>query len=242
MNPGRSTARATARSAHRVTRSSPHRPATFLGALQRLVFGAGVVMIGLFMSLQFTPQAQPYEAAQGAAAAKPAPVWDVDLDGDGVVDLANPTKAHIRGVDAYGSGKFGAPRDKGKRKHEGADFIVAAGASVRAPLSGVVSDIGYAYADDATLRYVEIKNLDRGLRARVFYVDPAVKVGETVAAGDAIGKAESLATRYPGGITSHVHLEMHDAAGALLDPAAVLPLGAAPLAQFVDARPSPARL
>jgi murein DD-endopeptidase MepM/ murein hydrolase activator NlpD len=203
-----------------------------VGALQHLALSAGVLAIGVCVSLEYGPRLHPFEAVQDASAAKPssamAPVWAVDIDGDGVNDLANPTHAGIRGIDTYGSGKFGARRDRGRRKHEGADLMVAAGATVWSPLSGVVTDIGHAYADDAELRFVEIRDKAHATSARVFYVDPTVQVGQVVKAGEGIGVAESLAARYPRGITNHVHLELRDAAGKLIDPADVLPFGAPP--------------
>jgi peptidoglycan LD-endopeptidase LytH len=136
------------------------------------------------------------------------PVWTLDLDFDGEADLANPTHATLRTADAYGAGHFGASRDKGRRKHEGADFMVAAGAPVWSPLGGEVTEIGYAYADDRMLRFIEIKDAAQAMSTRVFYVDPAVKVGDLVKAGDKIGAAENLALRYPGGMTNHIHIEL----------------------------------
>lgn len=167
-----------------------------------------------------------------ATAAKTAAVvskfnWTADVDADGTADFANPTHAGLRGVDAYGSGQFGAGRDHGKRKHEGADFIAAPGSKVHAPVSGKITDIGYAYHDDRHLRFIEIRNPVTGLGARVFYVEPSVKVGQAVAADDVIGVAETLGDRYPRGITNHVHVEIRDQAGPV-DPGAYLPLAGAP--------------
>jgi murein DD-endopeptidase MepM/ murein hydrolase activator NlpD len=136
-------------------------------------------------------------------------VWEgADLDGDGQPDIANPTGQAPRGEDAYGEGRFHAARDGGEREHEGVDYVATAGQAVEAPISGYVSKIGYAYPDDATLRYVEIDNPALHLTARVFYVDPQVAVGDTVAVGHPIGQALTLQHRYPRGITDHVHLEI----------------------------------
>jgi murein DD-endopeptidase MepM/ murein hydrolase activator NlpD len=136
-------------------------------------------------------------------------VWEgADLDGDGQADITNPTGQAPRGTDAYGEGRFHASRDGGSRDHEGVDYTATAGQEVSAPISGYVSKIGYAYPDDQTLRFVEIDNPALRLTARVFYVDPAVAVGDTVAVGQPIGQAHSLQRRYPLGITDHVHLEI----------------------------------
>jgi murein DD-endopeptidase MepM/ murein hydrolase activator NlpD len=149
-------------------------------------------------------------------------VWEgADLDGDGQPDIANPTGQAPRGEDAYGEGRFHASRDGGEREHEGVDYLSTAGQAVEAPISGYVSKIGYAYPDDATLRYVEIDNPALHLTARVFYVDPSVAVGDAVAIGHPIGQALTLQHRYPLGITDHVHLEIA-ARGRKLDAATLI--------------------
>jgi murein DD-endopeptidase MepM/ murein hydrolase activator NlpD len=159
-----------------------------------------------------------------AAAAAPAPVlrertvWiGADLDHDGQPDIADPTGAGPRGSDAYGEGRFHARRDGGEREHEGVDYIAKAGQPVEAPISGFVTRVGFAYPDDQSLKYVEIENPALKLTARVFYVDPEVAVGQSVAVGHEIGHAHSLQRRYPLGITDHVHLELVDRRGRKLD-------------------------
>lgn len=195
-----------------------------------MVLGVGMAVVGLAASpdwLSSPMTAEPTALVTAHADTDIEPVWTFDLDGDGDADLANPTHGKVRGTDAYGSGKFGARRDAGKRKHEGADFVVAPGADVAAPVGGVITDIGFAYQGKEKLNFIEIKNEALNLKARVFYVDPIVAIGQTIMAGDSIGAAENLALRYPGGIVNHVHVELHDAMG-VLDPEQVLPLGAAP--------------
>jgi murein DD-endopeptidase MepM/ murein hydrolase activator NlpD len=150
-------------------------------------------------------------------------VWQgADVDGDGAADFANPTGGEIRGHDAYGDGEFGASRDGGSRDHEGVDFIAAANQPVDAPISGYVTKIGFAYAGDNDLKFVEITNPALRYAARVFYVDPSVEVGQTVALGTPIGRHHSLAAKYPGGMTDHVHLEILDRHGRRIDGGRVL--------------------
>lgn len=158
---------------------------------------------------------------QVTPAAPPAPqtlVWDgADVDGDGRADFANPTGQEPRTHDAYGEGEFGARRDGGSRRHEGVDYRAEAGQPVTAPISGYVTKIGFAYAGDQTLKFVEITNPALSYAARVFYIDPEVEVGQSVAMGRRIGTARSLQRKYPGGMTDHVHLELIDRAGARID-------------------------
>ncbi|NQE63805.1 M23 family metallopeptidase [Caulobacter sp. RHG1] len=135
-------------------------------------------------------------------------VWKgADIDGDGAPDFANPTGAAPRGHDAFGDGEFGARRDGGTRAHEGVDYVAQAGQAVRAPMSGYVTKIGFAYAGDTALKFVEITNPALGYAARAFYVNPGVEVGQTVRLGQSIGTVASLQDHYRG-ITDHVHLEI----------------------------------
>jgi len=157
-------------------------------------------------------------------------VWaGVDVDGDGQSDFANPTGGHTRGLDAYGYGEFGARRDGGSRQHEGVDFIAQAGQSVVAPISGYVTKIGFAYAGDSELQFVEITNPALQYAARVFYINPSVAVGDAVAVGRTIGAMHSLQAKYPAGMTDHVHLEIIDTKGRRIDATRVLHARYAPV-------------
>lgn len=171
-------------------------------------------------------RAQPTSVEQVVQAAQPVEmelVWQgADVDGDGKADFANPTGQEPREHDAYGSGEFGASRDGGSRRHAGVDFIADAGQTVVAPISGYVTRIGYAYAGDGNLRFVEISNPALKLEARAFYISPKVQVGDTVYVGQPIGKVRTLQRKYPGGMTDHVHLELIDRRGRRIDATNVI--------------------
>lgn len=130
-----------------------------------------------------------------------------DLDGDGAADVANPTGQAPRAHDVFGDGAFGASRDGGSRDHEGVDYLGQAGQAVKAPVSGYVTKIGYAYPGAQDLQFVEITNPAIGYAARVFYIEPGVELGQAVRIGQTVGVLKSLQKRYPG-ISDHVHLEM----------------------------------
>ena len=147
-----------------------------------------------------------------------------DINGDGQADFVNPTGKSARGEDAYGSGHFGASR--GGRGHEGVDYVAEAGQQVLAPIAGFVTRVGYAYRDSFDYRYVEITNRMTGYTARVMYVGPEVQVGQTLALGQVIGRAQSLERRYPNGITNHIHLEIARLDGRQLDAARLIPASA----------------
>jgi len=158
------------------------------------------------------------------APARPVIVrWDgKDVDGDGADDFLNPTGKDIRTEDAFGYGRFGASRDGGTRQHQGVDFIANAGQVVKAPISGYVTKIGFAYSGDDTLRFVEIRNPALRYEARVFYVDPTVSVGETVHIGDKVGTMHTLQDKYGTSMTNHVHLELSGRDGVKFDATEVL--------------------
>ncbi len=139
------------------------------------------------------------------------------------INVANPTGHDLRGQDAYGAGFYGASRAAGARRHRGADYVAEPGEIVRAPISGVVERIGFAYRGDERYRYVELADAATGRDVRVLYVGPSVELGARVEAGAPIGRAQDLSARYPRGITNHVHVEMREN-GTLADPAGVLPV------------------
>ena len=132
-----------------------------------------------------------------------------DIDGDGTADFANPTGKAVREHDDFGYGHFGASRDGGAREHEGVDYVGVAGQDVIAPIAGEVTRMGYAYNTEPGLKYVEITNAALGYKARVFYVNPSVAIGETVELGEKLGSLKTLQHKYAG-ITDHVHLELYD--------------------------------
>jgi hypothetical protein len=149
-------------------------------------------------------------------------VWHgMDVDGDGQEDFVNPTGKAVRLHDAFGDGEFGASRDGGAREHEGVDYISRAGQAVKSPISGFVTRIGFAYADDQRLQYVEISNPAIRYVTRVFYVTPEVREGQVVRIGQEIGQARSLQARYPG-ITNHVHMEIARLGGTRIDAARLI--------------------
>ena len=183
----------------------------------------GLVNLGGADALRAVPDVSLPKSTAAAKALSQAPalVWTIDANGDGIADFSNPTHRLVRGVDAFGSGDFLARRDGGARKHHGVDYIAAVGQSVRAPISGEVSRLGYAYGGDGGYRVIEIANSETKHTARVLYVAPSVQVGDVVVAGQEIGVAQDLSKRYPG-ITNHVHVELREG-HRLLDATEQLP-------------------
>lgn len=119
----------------------------------------------------------------------------------------------VRGSDPHGSGAWLASR--GTREHEGIDLACYPESLVCSLQDGEVTKLGYPYASKLELRYVEVTNKD-GQQLRYFYVQPLVNIGDTIKAGDIIGKSQCLGVYYPG-ITEHVHFEVKEN-GKKIDP------------------------
>lgn len=186
-----------------------------------LTVGGVAFALSMIVSLPNPTESSQAQAAQTPLVAPSLQMALIDVDLDGLPDFANPTMGPLRGVDAYGSGSFGAARDGGHRSHDGTDYVAAPNTTVYSPISGEVTKLGYAYAKNTALRFVEVTNSVSSLVTRVLYVDPSVALGDKLIAGDPIGVAEDLSKKYRG-ITNHVHVQI--AVGRQwLDPASLLP-------------------
>lgn len=129
-----------------------------------------------------------------------------------------------RGIDAWGDGSFKASRGGGKRVHKGIDYASRPDDAVYSPVDGIVTKLGYPYApspnDKITYRYVEVTD-DAKNRHRVFYIEPSVGMGVKVDTNTIIGLTQDIAARYsePARVmVNHVHYEIIDSGGNLIDP------------------------
>jgi len=113
------------------------------------------------------------------------------------------TIAAQRTADKHGAGYFRAPR--GNRKHNGIDYACYPNSMIFAPIEGMITKVGYPYADDLRFRYLEIKNED-SLYCRVFYVEPIIGRGTRVTTKSILGTSQKLGDRYKD-ITEHCHIE-----------------------------------
>lgn len=119
----------------------------------------------------------------------------------------------LRNKDTTGNGWYGASR--GYRKHEGVDFVVKEGQNIYACDSGRIR-IGNVYKGSTKMKLVEIKNPT--YKVKQMYVQPILKTGQYVKAGDLIGKAQNVA-KYHGSnrMKPHVHISVWKN-GLLTDP------------------------
>jgi murein DD-endopeptidase MepM/ murein hydrolase activator NlpD len=217
-------------------RTADHRHILRLGALSFLALviaalgvrqtwaSAGVMAAARSVKEQAALSLPTMAAALAKAPpAEPKPLPGADVDGDGQSDFMNPTGHPERTHDAYGYGAYGASRDGGERMHEGVDYVSTPGQEVRAPMSGFVARLGYAYAGDSKLRTVEIVNPALNYVARVLFDEPGVEVGQAVHLGQPIGQAQTLQDKYPGGMTNHVHLQIAHQGRGWMDCSRLIP-------------------
>src|SRR5229473_7531345 len=120
-----------------------------------------------------------------------------------------------RATDRWGSGQFGAFRTG--HKHQGLDVGAPPGAQICAPIEGQVIRESIPYKGDSHFRGIVINGSGSwsGYEVKLFYVNGII-CGQ-VNAGQVVGFAQDLSTRYPG-ITNHVHMEVRKN-GMLLSPA-----------------------
>lgn len=129
--------------------------------------------------------------------------------------LANiKANQQYRKCDAHGCGHFGASR--GNRKHNGVDVLTNEGDLILSPIRGLVTRYAVPYANDPTYKGIEIQN--EKYTIKIFYIVPTIAVGTKVDAGMVIGKAQNIAKRYSAGMQNHVHIEVYDYKGNLLNP------------------------
>lgn len=121
-------------------------------------------------------------------------------------------KIPIRGSDAQGEGRFGAPR--GGKTHRGVDMACYPGTEIYPVKEGIVTKIGYPYRNNYSLRYVQITD-NEGLSWRYFYVEPVVELGDVVCPDTPLGVSQELPYE---DITQHCHVEIRDSDGNYLDP------------------------
>ncbi|XRE42205.1 hypothetical protein ACIVBQ_000409 [Tenacibaculum discolor] len=123
----------------------------------------------------------------------------------------------LRGKDSTGNGWFGASR--GNRKHEGVDFVGVPGQNVYACESGRVR-IGNVYRGSTKMKLVEIKNST--YKVKQMYVQPTVKNGQMVQAGDVIGTLQDVATFHGSNkMKPHCHISVWKN-GLLTDPEPII--------------------
>lgn len=125
-------------------------------------------------------------------------------------------KQQIR-MDDLGEGHFGASRHR--RSHAGVDLVVSKGDTIFAPIDGVITRKVYPYGAKKSWRGCELTGVQQysGYKIKVFYIKPIKNVGNLVKAGEPIGVAQSISTKYSHHMIDHIHIEVRKY-NHLIDP------------------------
>ncbi|HDK42903.1 MAG TPA: hypothetical protein ENG87_05970 [Candidatus Pacearchaeota archaeon] len=118
--------------------------------------------------------------------------------------MLSPTGKGIR-HDKEGNGEYGAKR--GKRLHQGTDYICTPNQMIVSPISGTVIRKARPYANDKYYSGIVIQG--KHIRVKMFYLKPLDEIiGKTVKAGDYIGVAQDISLRYNSKMIPHIHLRI----------------------------------
>jgi len=109
------------------------------------------------------------------------------------------------------------PWEEGGRLHAGVDMLAEPGTPVRASADGVVIEAG---TDGGYGRYVAVRHAEglTSVYAHLGAIDPAVKPGQAVKAGAALGRVGSSGTS----TGPHLHFEIRDRKDRPLNPSLFL--------------------
>jgi len=124
----------------------------------------------------------------------------------------------IRPLDEGGSGAFGAKR--ANHIHEGIDLLANPKDSVKAPFDLEFVRQTYPYKDDK--RYLggvyKFSSPELSGEMKIFYMQPTNK-SKIIKKGDQIGFVQDIVAKYKTkGMKNHVHLELRDEKGNLINP------------------------
>ena len=114
-------------------------------------------------------------------------------------------------VPTEGARSFGAPRDHGRRSHEGVDLFAPRGTPVESPVTGRV----VATLDDASANCgfgVVVRSSADGTRWTLCHLAamPIVERGERIDAGTVVGVVGSSGNARPNGPHLHIHGRARD--------------------------------
>lgn len=126
----------------------------------------------------------------------------------------------IRRPDKFGNGAFGAKRERNGKEyiHQGVDIVVKPGEPIYAPFDLRFIRTAKPYVDDNTLIGGVWDFEGQGIEGqmKIFYMTPLN--GREFKKGEVIGYAQNVAAKYGAGMTNHIHLELRDKMGNLLNP------------------------
>lgn len=122
---------------------------------------------------------------------------------------------------------FGAPRDGGRRRHEGVDIFAPRGTPVLASVNGTVSNIGTGGLGGNS---VSLTDDERNLRIYYAHLDRwNVRTGQRVAVGDTLGYVGTTGNARTTG--PHLHFGVYGVRDGATDPLPFIRAGSAPARQ-----------
>jgi len=128
--------------------------------------------------------------------------------------MRSPVGITVRN-DEMGSGYFGTPRTRGKKRHThtGVDIIVSPGEQIFAPEDCTVERLGICYGSDPEFHLIAVSSLS--FKHRILYIKPCVIAGARLKEGDPIGHAQNIQDRHGDKMIPHIHWDI--LVGSLLD-------------------------
>ncbi|GAA4399658.1 hypothetical protein GCM10023187_11870 [Nibrella viscosa] len=128
-----------------------------------------------------------------------------------------------RSISSY----FGAPRDGGRRTHEGVDIFAPRGTPLVASVDGIISGVG---ANRLGGNVVWLSDLKRNLRLYYAHLDKQlVREGQQVSVGDTIGTVGN--TGNARNTAPHLHFGVYQFSEGAVDPLPFVRLGSGPARQ-----------
>lgn len=120
--------------------------------------------------------------------------------------MISPTGLGIREFDGQGRGKYGAPRDGGKRIHDGLDFICIPGQEVVCPSNNLIAVRHSKPYREGPWNGIYLKH--DHFTVQLFYVIPNPDIwNKEFMEEDVLGIAQDISEKYKG-MTPHVHLRI----------------------------------
>ncbi|WAC02504.1 hypothetical protein N7U66_01975 [Lacinutrix neustonica] len=135
----------------------------------------------------------------------------------------------LRPDDDYGSGKFGASRKRTllsgevvKYSHRGLDVSYQPFSPLPAPFKGYINRLGYVYEGNDELRLIEFigVGLFSGYKMKMMYasVQSGFSKLKVYNQYETIGYVQNMKKNYSKNMTNHVHYELYDPSGKLINP------------------------
>jgi len=138
----------------------------------------------------------------------------------------------IRTTDKHGNGNYNTSRtnkNNTKRLHQGIDLTVLPNTQIFSPVEGKILRTFDVYEDPE--KYPNMQNKYTGIKIqtpnnntlKIMYIKHNLTKGQNLQRGEILGTTQDLNNDYPN-ITPHIHLEIHDKNGTIINPTPLIDL------------------